>query len=239
MEPQTEQTPPKKSLAISTPAAIITAGVFIAIALVFSGRTSTNDTKRVANQAPATTTPAKEISVAPGDYVRGDLSKAEVVIVEYSDSDCPFCERFHATMKDIQKNYGTKVAWVYRHFPLSMHPNAHNEAYALECVAQIGGTEKFWNYLDQLIGITVTPEASKNVLTSTATTLGIDKGAFESCIANPATQKKVADQAAEAQALGAQGTPYSIAISKSGEQVAIPGAYPIDQMKKIIDGLLK
>lgn len=239
MEPQIEQTAQKKSLTISTPAAIITAGVFIAIALILSGRSGLPVSQKQADQVPTTTAPSKEIMLTAGDYVRGDLTKAQVVIVEYSDSDCPFCERFHNTMKDVQKSYGTKVAWVYRYFPLAMHTNAHNEAYALECVASLGGTEKFWSYLDQLIGITVTPETSKTVLTSTATALGIDKTAFESCIANPATAKKVADQALEAQSLGAKGTPYSIAIAKNGEQVAIPGAYPIEQMKTIIDGLLK
>ncbi len=238
MEPQEQPKTQQKKVSISVPAAIITSGVVIALALVLSGRGGTSETQ-LKNQAPTTTTPQAEVTLRNEDYVRGDIAKAEVVIVEYSDSDCPFCERFHTTMKDVLKSYGTKVAWVYRHFPLDMHPNAKNEAYALECAYQIGGNEVFWSYLDQLIGITVTPETSKTVLTSTATALGIDKNAFETCVANPATIKKIADQIAEAQALGAQGTPYSVAITKSGEQVAIPGAYPLDQMKTIIDGLLK
>lgn len=238
---QTQPSPePKKVLSISIPAAIITAGAVIALALVLSGRTSApKDTKQVQNQAPTVTAPSKEVSIRNGDYVRGDLTKAQVVIVEYSDSDCPYCQRFHNTMKEVLSTYGTKVAWVYRYFPLSIHANAENEAIALECSAQLGGNDIFWKYLDEVIDITVSPDKSASVLTSTATNLGIDAKAFTNCLGGKDAVKKVTDQSAEAQALGAQGTPYSIAIAKNGEQVAIPGAYPIDQMKTIIDGLLK
>lgn len=238
---QTQSSPEtKKSLSISIPAAIITAGAVIALALVLSGRTGApTDTKQVQNQVPTVTAPSKEIALRDGDYVRGDLTKAQVVIVEYSDSDCPYCQRFHMTMKDILSSYGTKVAWVYRYFPLSIHPDAENEAIALECSGQLGGNDVFWKYLDEVIDITVSPDKSASVLTSSATNLGLDSKAFSSCLGGKDAAKKVTDQSAEAQALGAQGTPYSIAISKSGEQVVIPGAYPIDQMKTIIDGLLK
>lgn len=238
MEPQQNQET-KKPLTISTPAAIITAGVFIALGLIFSGRSMLPASQKKVSQAPTTTTPPKEISVNPNEHVRGDLTKAEVVIVEYSDSDCPYCQRFHVTMQDVLKKYGTKVAWVYRHFPLSIHPNAENEAIALECVSTLGGNDAFWKYLDQLVEITVTPSQSAAILTTTATNSGINEKAFTSCLSNPAIAKKVTDQAAEAQSLGAQGTPYNIAIGKNGSQVVIAGAYPVEEMIKTIDSLLK
>lgn len=252
MEPQEQiqnmPTPPaKKGVNISVPAAIITAGVVIALALIFSGK-GIGDESVVKNsqvkpsntqqQVPATA-PSGAVSVRDGDYVRGDLANAQVVIVEYSDSDCPYCQRFHATMKDVLKKYGTKVAWIYRYFPLNIHPNAENEAIALECAGELGGNEKFWNYLDQVIDITVSPDKSSAILTSTATTLGIDAKAFSSCLTNPATAKKVAAQSSEAQSLGAQGTPYSIAINKNGKQAVIAGAYPIEEVSKTIDSLMK
>ena len=203
------------------------------------GHGTTSPTSQVKDTAPAVTAPAKPVTVLPTDYVRGDLAKADVVIVEYSDSDCPYCQRFHATMKDVLKKYGTKVAWVYRYFPLSIHPDAQNEAIALECSAQLGGNDVFWKYLDEIIDITVSPDKSAGVLTSTATALGIDQKAFTACLSNPTTVKKVTEQASDAQSLGAQGTPYSIAINKKGTQTAIPGAYPIEDMTKTIDALLR
>lgn len=239
MEQEQNTNPQVKKINISTPAAIITAGVLIAVALIFSGKGISFNKKPSTNQELTKTKPVEPIALRAGDYVLGDLNKAEVVIVEYSDSDCPFCQRFHLTMKDIIKDYGTKVAWVYRYFPLSIHANAGNEAIALECSAELGGNDVFWKYLDELIDITVSPDKSADILTSSATRLGLDEKLFSKCLTNKDVAKKVADQSAEAQALGARGTPYSIAINKNNEQIAIPGAYPIEEVKKIIDGLIK
>jgi protein-disulfide isomerase len=230
----------KKKPAISIPAAIITAGVLIGFGLIFGGKGMVNQkNKNVPNQKAEQTAPATPVSIRETDYVRGDLSKAEVTIVEYSDSDCPYCQKFHNTMKEVLNNYGTKVAWIYRHFPLSMHPNADNEAYAIECAGELGGKDAYWSYLDSAMEITVSPEKSSSILTNLAVDLGIDAKLFATCVANPKTQNKVAEQSKEAQALGAQGTPYSVAIGKNGKQVLIPGAMPIEQVKKIIDDLRK
>jgi protein-disulfide isomerase len=84
--------PEKKTPSISIPYAIITAGLLIAIALFMSKRHGgTPTTTQVKNTQPTVTEPAKPVTVLPTDYVRGDLTKADVVIVEYSDSDCPYC----------------------------------------------------------------------------------------------------------------------------------------------------
>ena len=232
----------KKTMSISTPAAIVTAGVVIALALILSGKSSgivKNDEVTNNKQQVVAEQPSGDVSVRPTDHVRGDLSKAEVTIVEYSDSDCPYCQRFHATMQDVIKKYGNKVAWVYRYFPLDIHPDSHSEAYALECVGSLGGNDAYWSYLDQIIDITVSPDKSKPILTTMATNLGIDKASFEACTSSPETKSIVDGQSVEAQKLGAQGTPYSIAIGKNGKQVVIPGALPIEDVSKIIDGLLK
>ncbi len=239
MEQEQNTNPEVKKLNISTPAAIITAGVLIAVALIFSGKGNDIIKKPSTNENVTETKPVETVSLRQDDHVFGDLNKAEVVIVEYSDSDCPFCQRFHQSMKDVIKDYGTKVAWVYRYFPLSIHANAGNEAIALECSAELGGNDVFWKYLDEVIEITVSPEKSANILTSTAVRLGLDEKLFSKCLTSQSVAKKIADQSAEAQALGARGTPYSIVINKKNEQVAIPGAYPIEEIKKIIDGLMK
>jgi protein-disulfide isomerase len=90
--------------------------------------------------------------VTAADHIRGDIN-APVKIVEFSDIDCPFCKRFHSTMQEVMKTYGDsgKVAWVYRHFPLTqLHPDAANKAEASECVAELGGNDKFWAFVDGL-----------------------------------------------------------------------------------------
>jgi protein-disulfide isomerase len=93
------------------------------------------------------------INVAPvteADYIRGNIN-APITIIEYSDIDCPFCHRLHATLKQLVEDRPEDVRWVYRHFPLtSLHPEARDKAEATECVAAIKGKEVFWEYLDLL-----------------------------------------------------------------------------------------
>lgn len=75
---------------------------------------------------------------------------AKVTLIEYSDFECPFCQRFHPTIKQIAAKYPDDVAVVYRHFPLeSIHPNARGYAIASECAGQQG---KFWEFADTLFG---------------------------------------------------------------------------------------
>lgn len=82
------------------------------------------------------------------DHIKGSMD-APVMIVEYSDFDCPFCARFHGVMNTIVKKYDGEVAWVYRHFPLEqLHPNAKAVSVASECVAKLGGNEAFWVFTD-------------------------------------------------------------------------------------------
>lgn len=228
----------KKKIPISIPAAIITAGVLIAIALILGRDSGTAPAMRKGIQKnDAVEQPLAPVTLRTDDPLRGD-QKASIVVVEYSDSDCPFCQRFHETMKEVVATSKGTVAWVYRYFPLSIHPNAKNEAIALACVKNIGGNEAFWNFLDTVIDITLTPEKSASMLTTLAKEQKIDSALFATCLANPSIAKMVDDQSTEAQALGARGTPFSVVFNtKTGAQKVIPGALPIEEVQKIIASL--
>lgn len=92
--------------------------------------------------------------VSGEDHILGDLNKAEIIIVEYSDLDCPFCKVFHSTMHQVvEKNEG-KVAWVYRHYPITqLHPDAFRKAEETECAWELGGNEAFWKYADKVFSM--------------------------------------------------------------------------------------
>ncbi len=87
--------------------------------------------------------------VTKDDHITG-AKKPKVTLIEYSDFECPFCQRFHPTVKQLLEKYPDDVAVVFRHFPLeSIHPNARGYAVASECAAEQG---KFWEFTDSIFG---------------------------------------------------------------------------------------
>lgn len=131
---------------LAVPIAIIIAGGMIAVSLFF-----VNSKPSASGPQPGVV--AEEIrGVQKDDHILGNPN-ADVIIVEYSDPECPFCKMFHETMHQIINQYGGdgKVAWVYRHFPIpQLHPKAQKQAEALECAAEQGGNDMFWKYTDKV-----------------------------------------------------------------------------------------
>ncbi len=209
---------------ISTPGAIIVAGVLIMIAILatkFPDKTNTVATDKTA--APATEAVVKPVT--NDEHIRGDLQTAKVVIIEYSDLECPFCKNFHSAMNNVIAKYPGKVAWVYRHFPLDMHPKARTEAMATECVASLGGNDAFWQYVDSIFAITPTNNKLDLALLPTlATKVGVDKDAFNDCLAKGTFEAKLDASIQDGLKAGVEGTPHSIIVTRDGTQYPIKGA---------------
>ncbi len=232
----------KNSLAI--PGAIIAAGIIVAIAIVYSvGKFATPKGSQQANtEANISVSLDKMRPITANDHIRGTMD-APVKIVEYSDTECPFCKRFHATMQDTVKQYNGKVAWVYRHFPLEqLHSKAKNESKAIECAAKLGGPAMFWSYADKLYEITPSNnQLDPAELPRIASDLKLDRQKFADCLANPQADidKKIADDTDNATATGGNGTPWSILIGPDGKKYPINGAQPIESIKQLVDLVLK
>lgn len=229
---------------LSIPLAIVFAGILVAGAVIFTGNNggSTN-TEPIANapQEPQYNLDAVR-PIDDADYVRGNRN-AQVVIVEYSDTECPFCKQFHTTMKKIIDEYGSsgKVAWVYRHFPLDqIHKKARVEAHALECAGEIGGNDKFWEYTDRLYEITPANDGlDLEELPRIAAYVGIDVARFNTCMDSGRHNEKIEADLQNAVATGGRGTPWNIIITKNGIKIPISGAYPFEQLKAEIDRIIK
>jgi protein-disulfide isomerase len=171
---------------------------------------------------------------AKEDHVRGDLSKAAVAVIEYSDFECPFCKRVHPTMQQILETYGDKVVWVYRHFPLSFHPNAEPAAIASECVAELGGNDAFWKFTDKIF-----ETQGEWAYEKYATELGLDATKFKDCIASGKYKQHVQDDFAGGSAAGVNGTPGNFVYNlKTKEARAISGAQPFASFQAAIDAML-
>jgi len=178
--------------------------------------------------------------VTEKDHIIGDRN-AELVIIEYSDTECPFCKTFHKTMKEVVQNYDGKVAWVYRHFPIAqLHSKASKEAEATECAAELGGNQAFWKYLDKIFETTNSNNSlDPNELPKIATAIGLDGNAFNACLSSSRYAELVKKSVEEAIKAGALGTPYSVIVTRDGQKILINGAEPLTMVKTKIDGLLK
>jgi protein-disulfide isomerase len=180
--------------------------------------------------------PAGEVpSVTDKDHLRGNKD-AQIVLVEYSDFECPFCKQFQSTMQQVLAEYDDQVAWVYRHYPLNFHANAQKEAEASECANELGGNEAFWRYSDAIFERTTsngTGFALDN-LVPLAGELGLNQTAFQECLDSGKYSQQVKDEMAGGQKAGVTGTPGTILITKDGKTQLISGALPFDQIKQTI-----
>lgn len=219
------------------PLAIIAAGGLVAVAIYFGGTPSRPLTTVADNPA------AEQINLVPvteKDHIIGSRS-ALLVIVEYSDTECPFCKTFHNTMKEVVQTYEGKVAWVYRHFPIvQLHSKAPKEAEATECAAELGGNQVFWNYIDKLLETTKSNDSlDPSELPKIAATVGLDVTAFNTCLSSGKYTEFIKKSVEEAIKTGALGTPYSVIVTQDGQKVLINGAEPLRDVKQKIDALLK
>lgn len=193
------------------------------------------------NTAPAAPTYSAPKAVSSADYARGN-KKAKVVLVEFSDYECPFCKTFHPTMANqVMKDYGDKILWVYRQFPLSFHQNAQKEAEAGLCVGKLGGTDKFWAFSDKIFERTTSNGTgfSLDALGPLAKEVGVNQSKFQSCLDSGEMTAAVQAEEADGGAAGVSGTPTTLVLDSNGKFLsAIPGAYPYDQVKQTIDAAL-
>lgn len=177
--------------------------------------------------------------VTDKDHIRGNKN-AKLSLVEYSDLECPFCKSFHSTMQEALKTYGDKVRWVYRHFPLSFHANAQKEAEAAECVAELGGNDKFWKYADTIFERTTSNGTgfALDKLGPLAQEVGVNQAEFQKCLSSGKYTKLVQEQIADGTTGGVTGTPSTFIINAKGNSQIIVGAQPIEALKTAVDQAL-
>lgn len=198
---------------LSIPVAIIVAGALIAVSVIY-----TSGPRNAVPKADTNTNNVTMLPITEKDHILGNPN-APIVIVEYSDTECPFCKVFHSTMHRVIDKYGKdgKVAWVYRHLPITgLHPRAWNEAIASECAAANGGgNAAFWKYIDRIYETTQSNnklEPSK--LLDIAREQSLDMTKFTTCLDTKATQEKVQTEYDDGVAIskGRPATPTSIMI---------------------------
>jgi len=144
------------------------------------------------------------------EWVRGNKDSS-VVLIEYSDFQCPACKLYEGLLFQVQEQYGDRVAFIYRHFPLTqIHANADLAARASEAA---GLQDKFWEMQDLLF--TGQDQWSKlinanSVFKGYAQELGLDLTKFQKDITSEAVRQQVVDDYARGLKVGVAGTPTFI-----------------------------
>ncbi len=184
------------------------------------------------NAVAAQPTPIPRQNVSPGDGPSWGSSNAKVTIVEFSDFQCPFCEAFYTnTYPQIRKQYGDKVRFVYRQFPLtSLHPYALGAALASECANEQG---KFWEYHDMLFSNQ--SNLGNDALLQYAAKVGVpNTQQFSQCLSSQKYLDKIKADVNAGMGYSVSGTPTFFINGN-----ILVGAQPFEAFQAAIDNELK
>jgi len=155
---------------------------------------------------------------------------AWVTVVEFSDFECPFCGREAPVLSQLLSAYPADVRLVYKHFPLSQHPDAVPAAVAAECAGDQG---KFWEMHDLLFAHQ--DALSDQDLARYAGQLGVVMDTWQACrstAGGPAAARVQADQALGS-AIGVAATPTLVVNG-----AVYPGAYSLDSYRPVVDAAI-
>lgn len=214
----------------------------VTFAAAFGCKTTTNtstttntNTGRTPTVAP-TQNPNAPVGAQPPNMLGSPT--ATVTVEEFADFQCPTCAQVHTMMKSLQSTYGSRIKFVYRHFPLTqIHKNAQAASIAAEAAGQQG---RFWDMQNQLYSSqpawsNLGPAEASNAFAEYAGKLGLDVEKFKTDMLGMMTRKRVDDDVARARALGVNSTPTLYINNKN---------VPFEQMKleilrQIIDAELQ
>jgi len=168
------------------------------------------------------------LSVDPDDDPSIGPADAPVTIVEFSDFQCPYCQKSVATLKELRRLYGDKIRVVYRDYPGPNHPQAASAAEAAQCAGDQG---KFWEYHDALFDHQATGTGWD--YEALARELGLQAGDFSTCLSTGRYREEVRKDLRDGLALGIASTPTFFINGRP-----LVGAQPLTEFSRLIDPLL-
>lgn len=175
------------------------------------------------------------------DYIRG-RPDAKLTLIEFSDFQCPFCERFYRdTLPLIEKDYirTGKVRMVYRDFPMAnIHKHAQKAAEAAQCAGEQG---KYWEMHDMIFNNQKAMGVAD--LKKHAKRLGLSADRFDNCVDSGKYAEEVKKDLMDGQTVGVEGTPTFFVgytgTDKTIQGFTIGGARPYAVFKEAFDKLLQ
>jgi protein-disulfide isomerase len=129
-------------------------------------------------------------------------------LVEFLDFECPSCGSIHPVVEEFQAEFGDRITFVHRHYPLSAHPNSGQAALAAEAAAQQGKYQQMANKLFETQPQWAGNQQSQAPLFRTyAEQLGLDLAKFDAAVTDPGTEERILADIEDGKALGVNGTP--------------------------------
>ncbi len=155
---------------------------------------------------------------------------AQIIVVEYSDFECPFCKRGWETVEALKKKHGKKLGFQFKHLPLPFHSMAMPTAKYFEAIA-MQSSKKAYDFHDRIFRQQELLGSQKEkFLEDTAKAVGANMAKLKKDLDSPEVKSRIEADMAEAKAFGFSGTPGFLV---SGVRVA--GAYPVEHFDKIIE----
>ncbi len=187
--------------------------------------------------------PPENLALSFADHPLKGSQAARLVLVEFTDYECPFCARyFRDTLPQLEKEYiqTGKLRYVLREFPLeSIHSQAFKAAEAALCAGEQG---KYWEMHDRLFGNQ--QALAPGDLSAHGQALGLDAAAFQQCLDSGRKAAKIRKDLAEGRQAGIGGTPtfFLGTVDDTGSSMkvltVISGARPFSSFKAAIDRAL-
>ncbi len=172
--------------------------------------------------------PVKDVQVGDAPYMGG--SDATVTVVEFSDFQCPFCQRGAEIMTQLKKDYGKKVKIAFKHFPLPFHNHAKKAAEAAICAEELKKGH-FWKMHDKMFADQ--SGLDTNGLVAKAKEIGLKEADFKKCLESGKFAAAVSKDMEQGKTVGVKSTPTFFVNGQ-----LVNGAQPVEVFKKIIDAEL-
>lgn len=188
--------------------------------------------------APAAPKPPEKVRLKLGRENALGRSDAPLVMVEYTDYQCTFCNRFStSTYPELKKLYidTGKLRFISRDFPLEFHPQAMKAAQATRCA---GEQDKFWQMKDALMSNSA--RLTPDLITSLARDAALDMAKFQACVDGGNYLAEIKGDMGAAAALGINGTPSFIIGTMDGDYLEgnlIVGAQPFASFDRVLKQL--
>ena len=159
--------------------------------------------------------------------------EAPLTLIEYSDFECPFCSRGFNTVMELMQKYQGKIRFVYKHLPLSFHPQAMPAAQYYEAI-RLQSPEKAFEFHDAIYKNQRALQNGEKFLQAEAKKLKVDMAKLAKDVKSEAVQKRIDADMAEAAKFGFQGTPGFLLNG-----IPVKGAYPTSHFEGLIQELKK